>query len=103
MEKMREEFEAFYSKEFGFREDNPESMFETFCDDGESHEYYRLGVRAAWTTWQAGWEKSRAAQCVELPKAYFVDELVHLVLLILSKKHSTPPVSATSERMTRQS
>lgn len=63
IDKMREEFEKFYSKEFGYREDNPESMFETFCDDGESHEYYRLGVRVAWITWQA----SRAALCVELP------------------------------------
>ena len=63
MEKMREEFEAWYSKELGFREDNAERMFSMFCDDGETHEYYRLGVRSAWKAWQA----SRAALCVELP------------------------------------
>ena len=64
MEKMREEFEAWYSKELGFREDNPERMFSMFCDDGENHEYYRLSVRCAWSSWKA----SRAALCVELPE-----------------------------------
>ena len=66
MEKMREEFEAFYSKEFGFREDDPENMFSMFCDDGEFHDYYRLGVRTSWKSWKA----SRAAQCVELPRCW---------------------------------
>ena len=64
MEKMREEFEAWYSKELGFKEDNPERMFSMFCDDGENHEYYRLSVRCAWSSWKA----SRAALCVELPE-----------------------------------
>ena len=64
MDKMREEFEAWYSKELGFREDNPERMFSMFCDDGENHEYYRLSVRCAWSSWKA----SRAALCVELPE-----------------------------------
>ena len=53
MDKMREEFEAWYSKELGFREDNPDRMFSMFCDDGETHEYYRLGVRTAWLAWKA--------------------------------------------------
>ena len=56
MDKMREEFEAWYSKELGFREDNPDRMFSMFCDDGETHEYYRLGVRTAWLAWQASRE-----------------------------------------------
>ena len=63
MSKLREEFEAWYSKELGFREDNAERMFSMFCDDGETHEYYRLGVRNAWLAWQA----SRNILCVELP------------------------------------
>ena len=70
-DKMREEFEAWYSKELGFREDNPDRMFSMFCDDGETHEYYRLGVRTAWLAWKA----SRAALCVELPKQYSTDSI----------------------------
>ena len=70
-DKMREEFEAWYSKELGFREDNPGRMFSMFCDDGESHEYYRLSVRCAWSAWKA----SRTALCVELPKQYSTDSI----------------------------
>lgn len=69
MDKMREEFEAWYSKELGFREDNPERMFSMFCDDGGNHEYYRLSVRCAWKSWKA----SRAALCVELPEVRVLD------------------------------
>ena len=70
-DKMREEFEAWYSKELGFREDNPDRMFSMFCDDGETHEYYRLSVRSAWLSWKA----SRTALRVELPKYYSTESI----------------------------
>ena len=73
MDKMREEFEEWYSKELGFREDNPERMFSMFCDNGENREYYRLSVRCAWSSWKA----SRDALCVDMPRCRN-DELVRL-------------------------
>lgn len=57
MEKMREEFEAWAVKYNLAR-----------ADWGN---YQDRHVNNMWKSWQA----SRAAQCVELPESYYVDEL----------------------------
>ena len=60
MEKMREEFEAWKANDTGA----PVSVIVSRRElDGYS--YDRLNRE--WITWQAGWQASRAAQCVELP------------------------------------
>ena len=75
MEKMREEFEAWKANDTGA----PVSVIVSKRElDGYS--YDRLNRE--WVTWQAGWEASRAAQCVELPRCWndkqrdYRDELV---------------------------
>ena len=96
MDKMREEFEAWYSKELGFREDNAERMFSMFCDDGETHEYYRLGVRSAWKAWQASRAERHVNACAGMadPAAEIAelkrqrDELLGLVKAV--SYHSIP-------------
>ncbi|WP_368941416.1 hypothetical protein [Citrobacter werkmanii] len=48
----REKFEAWYLENFGFMEDNHETLFER-SPDGDGEKYYRLGVRIAHESWQA--------------------------------------------------
>ncbi|MEB2744639.1 hypothetical protein VC219_27140, partial [Citrobacter portucalensis] len=47
----REKFEAWYLENWGHTEDDHETLFERDPDSDE--EYYRLGVRLAWESWQA--------------------------------------------------
>lgn len=47
----REKFEAWYMDNWGFTEDDHETLFER-CPDSDE-EYYRLGVRLAHHAWQA--------------------------------------------------
>lgn len=60
MDESRKAFEQWYLLNWGYREDNHETLFEIGPDDGL---YYRLGVRLAYDAWQA----SRAAIEIELP------------------------------------
>lgn len=48
----REKFEAWYLENFGFMEDDHETLFER-SPDGDGEKYYRLGVRIAHESWQA--------------------------------------------------
>lgn len=48
----REKFEAWYLENFGFMEDDHETLFER-SPDGDGEKYYRLGVRMAHESWQA--------------------------------------------------
>lgn len=61
MDESRKAFEQWYLLNWGYREDNHETLFEIGPDDGL---YYRLGVRLTYDAWQA----SRAAIEIELPK-----------------------------------
>lgn len=46
----KQQFEAWYLEGWGCTEDNHDSLFEESPHGGE---YYRFGVRLAWTAWQA--------------------------------------------------
>lgn len=46
----QQQFEAWYLENWGCTEDNHDSLFEESPHGGE---YYRFGVRLAWTAWQA--------------------------------------------------
>lgn len=61
MKSSREQFEEWYTENWGHTEDDHETMFERDPDFPE--DYYRLGVRLAHHSWQA----SRAAIVIELP------------------------------------
>ena len=62
MKSSREQFEEWYTENWGHTEDDHETMFERDPDSPE--DYYRLGVRLAHHSWQA----SRAEIEIELPK-----------------------------------
>ena len=66
MEKMREEYEAWFCSTMPYKIAK-ESWF-AVMDDGD---YIITDVQAGW----AGWKASRAALCVELPKQWFDDGL----------------------------
>ena len=61
MEKMREEFEAWYSEQFKYSD-------KKLTRHGET--YLSPFVGGLWMAWQA----SRAALCIELPRQWFDDE-----------------------------
>ena len=61
MKSSREQFEEWYTENWGHTEDHHETLFERDPDCPE--DYYRFGVRLAHNSWQA----SRAAIEVELP------------------------------------
>ncbi|WP_275269637.1 hypothetical protein [Citrobacter freundii] len=52
----REKVEAWYLENWGHTEDDHETLFER--DPDSTEEYYRLGVRLAWESWQAASEAS---------------------------------------------
>ena len=62
MKSSREQFEEWYTENWGHTEDHHETLFERATDCHE--DYYRFGVRLAYHSWQA----SRAAIEIELPK-----------------------------------
>ena len=66
MDKMREEYEAWFCSTIPYKIAK-ESWF-AVMDDGS---YIITDVQAGW----AGWKASRAALCVELPKQWFDDGL----------------------------
>lgn len=66
MDKMREEYEAWFCSTIPYKIAK-ESWF-AVMDDGS---YIIMDVQAGW----AGWQASRAALCVELPKQWFDDGL----------------------------
>lgn len=61
MKSSREQFEEWYTENWGHTEDHHETMFERDPDCPE--DYYRFGVRLAYHSWQA----SRAEIVIELP------------------------------------
>ena len=66
MDKMREEYEAWFCSTMPYKIAK-ESWF-AVMDDGD---YIITDVQAGW----AGWKASRDALCVELPKQWFDDGL----------------------------
>ena len=66
-EKMREEFEA-WAAPFGFDVDSiyADDAFKCYCF---------TATQNVFDIWKAGWEKSRAALCVNLPKQWYDDGL----------------------------
>ena len=66
MEKMREDYEAWFCSTMPYKIAK-ESWF-AVMDDGD---YIITDVQAGW----AGWKASRAALCVELPSQWFDDGL----------------------------
>ena len=66
MEKMREEFEAWFWNEFHRGSDITFYWDSVFAVSGNG-EYCGMACHAYWTVWQAGWKKSRAELCVEIP------------------------------------
>ena len=66
MDKMREEYEAWFCSTIPYKIAK-ESWF-AVMDDGD---YIITDVQAGW----AGWKASRAALCVELPKQYSTDSI----------------------------
>ena len=61
MKSSREQFEEWYTENWGHTEDHHETLFERDPDCPE--DYYRFGVRLAYHSWQA----SRAAIEITLP------------------------------------
>ena len=74
MDKMREEFEAWFWNEFHRGSDITFYWDSVFAVSGNG-EYCGVACNAYWTVWQAGWQASRAALCVNLPKQWFDDGL----------------------------
>ena len=75
MEKMREEFEAWYEAHCAPLESD---WFKRDSDFPDDYDYFP--AQEAW----AGWQASRAAQCVELPLA-FADERATTYLTQVTK------------------
>ncbi|EEX2765658.1 hypothetical protein R7503_001429 [Escherichia coli] len=67
MDESRKAFEQWYLLNWGYREDNHETLFEIGPDDGL---YYRLGVRLAYDAWQA----SREAIEIKLDDKVMVED-----------------------------
>ena len=65
-DKMREEFEAWYEGHCAPLESD---WFKRDSDFPDDYDYFP--AQEAW----AGWQASRAALCVELPKQWFDDDL----------------------------
>ena len=66
-DKMREEFEA-WAKPIGFDVDYiyADDAFKCYCF---------TATQNAFDAWKSGWQASRAALCVELPKQYSTDSI----------------------------
>ena len=85
MEKMREEFEAWYEGHCAPLESD---WFKRDSDFPDDYDYFP--AQEAWSGWQA----SRAAQCVELPLA-FSDERATTYLTRVTKALDTAGIRYT--------
>jgi len=81
---IREEFEAWYMDNWGFTEDDIETLFERSPDCPE--DYYRLGVRLAHHSWLAATQQSEA-KCAALAAELNAVEAIHNDAVFITDDH----------------